>query len=45
MEPGVGLVRAEQREQPRLGGRKFYYLIKPELKKAGVKMGGSSVWS
>jgi transposase InsO family protein len=33
------LVRAERREQPRLGVRKIYYLIRPELKAAGVKMG------
>ena len=33
------LVRAERREQPRLGVRKLYYLIEPELKKAGVKIG------
>lgn len=33
------LVRAERREQPRLGGRKLYHLIAPELGKAGVKMG------
>jgi transposase InsO family protein len=33
------LVRAERREQSRLGGRKLYYLIGPELKAAGVKMG------
>ena len=33
------LVRAQRREQPRLGGRKLYHLIGPELKKAGVKLG------
>lgn len=33
------LVRAERNEQPRLGGRKVYYLIQRELKQAGVKMG------
>lgn len=33
------LVRAERREQPRLGVRKLYYLIQLELKEAGVKMG------
>jgi putative transposase len=38
------LVRAERREQPRLGGRKLYYLIQPELKKAGVKMGRDRVF-
>ena len=33
------LVRAERRSQPRLGVRKIYYLIRPELKAAGVRMG------
>jgi transposase InsO family protein len=33
------LVRAHRRQQPRLGVRKLYYLIAPELKKAGIKMG------
>lgn len=33
------LVRAQRRHQPRLGGRKLYHLISPELKAAGVKMG------
>jgi transposase InsO family protein len=33
------LVRAQRRDQPRLGGRKLYHLIAPELKEAGVKMG------
>jgi transposase InsO family protein len=33
------LVRAERRQQPRLGVRKLYYLIEPELKAAGVKLG------
>lgn len=33
------LVRAERQHQPRLGGRKLYHLIAPELKAAGVKMG------
>lgn len=33
------LVRAQRREQPRLGVRKLYHLIEPELKEAGVKMG------
>ena len=33
------LVRAERREQPRLGGRKLYHQIRPELEKAGVKLG------
>lgn len=33
------LVRAHRAQQPRLGGRKLYYLIAPELKAAGVKLG------
>lgn len=33
------LVRAERQQQPRLGGRKLYHLIAPELRAAGVKMG------
>ncbi len=33
------LARAERAQQPRLGGRKLYHLIGPELKAAGVKMG------
>lgn len=39
------LVRAERREQPRLGGRKVYHLIQPELKKAGVKLGRDRVFA
>jgi transposase InsO family protein len=35
----LDLVRAERQHQPRLGGRKLYHLIGPELKAAGVKMG------
>ncbi len=33
------LVRAEREQQPRLGVRKLYHLIAPELKAAGVKLG------
>jgi putative transposase len=33
------LVRAEREHQPRLGVRKLYHLIAPELKAAGVKLG------
>jgi len=33
------LVRAERKHQPRLGVRKLYHLIGPELKAAGVKIG------
>lgn len=35
----LGLVRAERAHQPRLGGRKLYHLIAPELRAAGVKLG------
>jgi putative transposase len=35
----LALVRAERELQPRLGVRKLYHLIRPELKAAGVKMG------
>lgn len=33
------LVRAERRIQPRLGGRKLYHLLKPDLTVAQVKIG------
>jgi transposase InsO family protein len=33
------LVRGQREEQPRLGGRKLYFLIAPELQAAGVKLG------
>ncbi len=33
------LVRAQRQHQPRLGGRKLYHLLGPELKAAGVKVG------
>jgi putative transposase len=35
----LALVQAERAEQPRLGVRKLYYLITPELKAARVKLG------
>lgn len=35
----LALVKAEREQQPRLGGRKLYHLIRPELKAAGVKLG------
>jgi putative transposase len=35
----LALVKAERREQPRLGVRKLYHLIAPELQAAGVKLG------
>ena len=35
----LALVKAERAQQPRLGGRKLYHLIAPELKAAGVKLG------
>ena len=40
----VELVRWQRREQPRLGARKLYHLIGPELKAAGVKMGRDRVF-
>ena len=39
MDLVLALVRAEREDQPRLGGRKLYFLIAPELKAAGVKLG------
>jgi putative transposase len=35
----LALVQAEREQQPRLGGRKLYHLIAPELRAAGVKLG------
>ena len=35
----LALVQAEREQQPRLGGRKLYHLIAPELQAAGVKLG------
>ena len=35
----AGLVQRERQLQPRLGTRKLYHLLKPELKEAGVRMG------
>jgi len=35
----LSLVKAERAQQPRLGVRKLYHLIVPELKSAGVKLG------
>lgn len=35
----AGLVQRERRLQPRLGTRKLYHLLKPELERAGVRMG------
>jgi len=35
----LALVRAQREQQPRLGVRKIYHLIGPELKAAGVKVG------
>jgi putative transposase len=39
LELMLDLVRAERKHQPRLGGRKLYYLIQVELQAAGVKIG------
>jgi len=33
------LVKQERRQQPRIGGRKLLYLIRPELLEAGVEIG------
>ncbi|MDR2176451.1 MAG: hypothetical protein LBP20_00215 [Treponema sp.] len=33
------LVRVERAVQPRLGGRKLYHILGPELEKAGVPIG------
>lgn len=38
------LVRAERKHQPRLGVRKLHYLIRGELKEAGVKMGRDRIY-
>ena len=35
----AGLVKRERRMQPRLGTRKLYHLLKPELERAGVRIG------
>jgi len=35
----LALVRAEREQQPRLGGRKLYHMIGPELQAAGIKVG------
>ena len=35
----AGLVQRERRLQPRLGTRKLYHVLKPELKEAGVRIG------
>jgi putative transposase len=39
LELVLALVGAEREQQPRLGVRKLYHLIKPELQAAGVKIG------
>ena len=39
LELVLALVKAERAQQPRLGVRKLYHLIAPELKMAGVKLG------
>src|SRR5215475_53268 len=35
----VELVRAERRRQPRLGGKKLWWLLRGELEQAGVGLG------
>ena len=39
------LVKAERAPQPRLGVRKLYHLIAPELKAAGVKLGRDQLFA
>ena len=39
LELVLGLVRLERQQHARLGVRKLYHLIGPELKAAGVKIG------
>ena len=39
------LVRVERQQQPRLGVRKLYHLIGPELKAAGVKLGRDGLFA
>jgi putative transposase len=41
----LNLVRAERQYQPRLGVRKLYHLITPELQAAGVKMGRDGLFA
>ena len=41
LELMLELVRVQREQQSRLGGRKLYYLIGPELKAAGVKRAGT----
>jgi putative transposase len=41
----LDLVGAQRRQQPRLGARKLYHLIAPELKAAGVKMGRDQLFA
>jgi len=41
----LALVRGERRDQPRIGGRKLYKLLKPEFEKAGVKIGRDRVFA
>lgn len=40
----IRLAQMERKNQPRLGGRKLYHLMKPELQKAGVKVGRDGVF-
>ena len=35
----AGLVQRERRLQPRLGTRKLYHMLKPELEQSGVRIG------
>ncbi len=38
-ELGAGLVQRERQLQPRLGTRKLYHRLKPEMEQSGVQMG------
>lgn len=35
----LAVIRRERQQQPRMGGRKLHYLIKPDLMEAGVNIG------
>lgn len=35
----AALVQRERRLQPRLGTRKLYHILKPELEEAGIELG------
>jgi len=45
LDLALNLVRAEREQQPRLGVRKLYHLIAPELRAAGVKLGRDQLFA